>query len=185
MRIKFKNITLFLSLSATFLLISCNYSEAPTVYNPTLVFTRAFEITVTPYVYSDITDGKKYQVSGDTTLDTLGPQPEFQWNLVPSNIVTVALFNEAVQVSANEIQNPENIIWQWHSSMPSEKVEINNSYFRKIQYEQGKTVINKKIQYDTQPLPLQSGLYYWVVWSWDNGGRWVLYSSKQFKFRVE
>lgn len=184
---KFQNqiIALFICLSAIFIVFSCNNSEVLPVYNPDLVFSRSFEINVIPYVYTDITDDLLYQVSGKTTLDTLGSQPEFQWGLVPSNIVTVALFNEPIQVSGGEIQNPENIIWQWHSSMDSEKKEIDGLFYTSVQYQHGKTVINKEIQYATQPLPLQSGLYYWAVWSWDQGGRWILYSTKLFKFLVE
>ncbi len=184
---KFQNkiIALSFCLSATLITLSCNKSEAISVYNPELVFTRSFEIEVAPYVYTDKTDDILYQVSGKTTLDTLGAQPEFRWGVVPSNIVTIAVFNEPMQVSGEEIQNPENIIWQWTSNMDSERKEVDGLFYTSVQYLQGKMVINKKIQYATQPLPLQSGLYYWAVWSWDEGGRWILYSTKPFKFQVE
>lgn len=172
-------------LSVVFFIIGCNNSEEPAVYNPALIFPNSVEIAVAPYVYTDSTNNVNYQVSGDTVVDTLGPQPEFRWERVPSNISTVALFNAPIVVVNNEIQNLENIVWQWHSSMVLDELILDNKTVNRIKYTNGYPVLNKKIQYDTQPLPLQSGLYFWAVWSWDRGGRWVLFSTKPFTFRVE
>lgn len=185
MKLKNRHIIVFICISTTFLFAGCNNQDEPAVYNPELLFKNTFEIKVAPYKYLDPTDSMEYQVSGDTILDTIGAQPTFQISIVPSNITTVAVFTNPVRVSGIQILNPEDIIWQWHSTMDSDIIELDGKNRRRIQYQQGKPVINKKIQYSTQPLPLQSGLYFWAIWSWDNGGRWVLYSSKPFKFRVE
>lgn len=185
MKFKPNHIRLIICFSAVFFVVGCNNSEEPAVYNPDLIFPNSVEIVVTPYVYTDSTNNEKYQVSGETEIDTLGPQPEFRWERVPSNIITIALFNAPIVVANNEIQNLENLIWQWHSSMVSDELNIDKKTLRRVQYKHGYPVLNKKIQYDTQPLPLQSGLYFWAVWSWEGGGRWVLFSTKPFTFRVE
>lgn len=181
---KFKT-AVFFCISALFSFSSCNNYADDTVYDDELIFTNSLELEVDAYQYKDSTDGLNYQVSGDTTLDTLGKLPEFRWEEIKYLLVSVAIFNKPISISDGNIQNTENIIWQWHSGMDSVVLIIEDVEHVQVHYNWGKPVIEKNIQYETQPLALESGLYYWAVWSWDGNGKEIMYSSKPMKFEIE
>jgi hypothetical protein len=162
-------------------LLSCNQSDEPLVYNPELVFPNAFKIDVDPYNYSSSDDPPVvYWIQGDASgdIDTVDGTPVFEWTPVLANLVTVAVSTEAFVVVDGQIKNTKNIIWQWHPGMTEgERGKVN--------FLEGKPVKNEVILYDTQPIPLESGLYYWAVWSWEDSGRQIFHSTKPNRIYVE
>jgi hypothetical protein len=168
------------SLVIIFLLNSCNQSSEFLVYNPELVFTNALKIDVAPYSYSNLDSTEIFNILGDSTLDadTVDSTPVFQWTNVLTSLLTVAISKEAFVVSGDRIINTDQIIWQWQPGM--EKGDYGN-----VAYLDGKSVENQEIIYNKQPLPLESGLYYWAVWGWENSGRVIIYSTQCNKIYVK
>ena len=170
------------------MLLACNKSEDNHVYNEELIFTHAYKIDIDPYNYRDTVNQKMYRIKDDISSnipDTLNSMPVFKWENVSSDLYTIVLSQSPIQVSNGEV-NANDFIWQWHSGMNNEIIEdLNEKEYLIVKYIQGKPVLNKKILYDTQPFPLESGLYYWAVWAWNNAGSQVLFSSKLRMFIVE
>ena len=75
-----------------------------------------------------------------------------------------------------EINNAEDIVWQWHSGMEGAEGWI--------QYTNGKNVINDTIDYHHVADSLDEGHYYWAVWGWGGSGVRVWYSSRELEFYV-
>lgn len=168
-------------IAATILIInSCNKNNEPLVYNSELVFTNSFKINVEPYSYTNADSTEVYWVYGDSALvaDTVSSTPVFQWSNVFTGLITIVVSKKAFIVSDNNIVNADQIIWQWQPGI--EKGELG-----KVAYMEGKPVKIGKILYDTQPLPLESGLYYWAVWSWESSGREIVYSTIPLKMFVK
>jgi hypothetical protein len=151
--------------------------------NEDLVFGEAFEIKVPSYEYDY--NGRTYNVRGDTSfetdyLDTLNSMPRFKWDSVGIDIITLAIFNEPIEVQGNEIVNSNNIIWQWHSGM---EIGIEGD----VQYIQGRNVIHDgadTIDYQNPVTPLEEGHYFWAIWGWKPSGTRIWYSSRQLEFYV-
>lgn len=171
--------------SAYLFLLSCNKIEDTDVYNPELVFTDAVEIRINSYQYTDLQSGITYKVEGDTITDTLSSMPDFQWETVPCSLLTAVISTEPIQSLNGTLINPEKIIWQWHSAMQEHLVDTIDIQSTRVYFREGKNVEAKNILYNTQPLPLQNGLYFWAVWGWDKSGSKVVFSSKPLKFIVE
>ncbi len=154
-----------------------------TTNNEDLVFSDVFEISIPPYQYEN--DGIIYQVTGDTgyyysLVDTLNSEPSFRWDSLDISLVTVAIFNQPINVYKGAIVNTGNLIWQWHSGMESGK-EGN------IQYSDGRNVLyndEASIDYFHPARPLDEGHYFWAVWGWNRSGVKVWYSSRQLEFYV-
>ncbi len=180
----FQSINIFFPFSAILMLSGCNNIDNSDVYDPNLVFPNALEISVSPYEYTDVYNGETFQISGDTVLDTLGPMPELRWESFPCDIVTSVISTAPIYCKNGTVVNPEKIIWQWHSGMPEHLLLVADIQYISILFNEGKPVEEKNILYSTQPLSLNSGLYYWAVWGWDESGREVVFSTKPYKFIV-
>jgi hypothetical protein len=168
-----------------FVVISCNEIEETNVYNADLLFPNAFEIPIDDYIYSDPTNGKDYVIKCDSVADTVGPMPEFRWLVNTRNLVTVAVSKVAFIVLDNNIVNSDSIIWKWHKGLKEQFVESKENKYLIVPFLEGRNVENKNILYSTQPLALESGLYFWAVWGWDVSGKNVIFSSKMGRFVVE
>lgn len=160
-------------------LIQCSKEETlPS--NDYLIFSTSYPIEISAYEYQD-NEGNVYQVQGDTSFaliaDTVGDSPVLAWEAIPFRYVTAALFSNPISVSGGEIQNVEDIVWQWHSGMDFGVVG-------QVQYSEGRSVINEIIDYNNFPVSLTGGHYYWAVWAWGNAGVRVLFSSQQREFYV-
>ncbi len=168
-----------------FFTISCNIDEPVSVYNPELVFPEAFEVRIPAYSYTDSISGLSFLVKGGSIADTLSNLPVFQWEKFSTGLYSVAISDAPINVENGTIVNLEAIIWQWHTTMEEESILSDGIHAISVAYEDGRKVFNKKISYQTQPLPLESGLYFWMVWGWDKTGKGVIYSSRQKSFIVE
>lgn len=182
---KCTHIIYLFSILIVFFTIGCNENEPVSVYNFELVFPEALEVNILSYTYTDKISGEIFQVKGDTITDTLNKLPVFQWETFSTGIYSVAVSNAPISVRNGTMINPETIVWQWHNTMSAKEISKDGLNAFSVAYEDGRTVFNKKISYDTQPLPLESGLYFWMVWGWDKTGKKVLFSSKQKSFFVE
>lgn len=172
--------TPFLLIISCLLLINCNQSDDPLVYNPELVFPNSFKIKVEPYVYYDSVQQQSFSLLGDSAVvaDTVSSTPLFEWTTGLTNLVTVVISKNAFIIEDNNIANANNIIWQWQPGMTDGK----NG---KVAFFDGETVNNKNILYHTQPLPLESGLYYWAVYGWESSGREIIYSTIPLEIYVK
>ena len=159
---------------------ACTENNTITLNNEELIFTNSYPIEISSYTYAD-SIGTQYYVQGDSNYsllpDTLNDRPILAWDSIYTVLVTVAISQNPILVSAGEITNNSDLVWQWHSGM-----EFNN--YNRIQYSEGKNVINGEISYESTPSPLTPGHYYWAVWGWSNSGIRVLYSSRQHEFYV-
>lgn len=173
------------SLSLLILLGNCSQVDDNDFYNSELVFKNSYPIDIAPYSYIDSQTGLQYYITGDTITDTLNNTPVFQWKNDHSDIVTCAIFSAPVSTSNGTLLNAQDIIWQWHTGMEHENITIDDEAYIQVSYNWGFPVSEKKIQYNTQPFNMQSGLYYWAVWSWDKSAREVLYSTALMKFLIE
>jgi hypothetical protein len=162
----------------------CSKTTEDGLNNPELVFPIAAEIQVEDYNYKDSITGLTYRVKGDTNPDTLSSLPQFRWKNFAGEIYTIVISTEPLKSINNRITNAENIIWQWHSGMKMEVTDTNMVQYNRVKYSDGRPVIQKNILYAMQPSPLNSGLYYWAIWGWDNAGKNIIYSSRPFKFIV-
>lgn len=178
-----KQYTIFLASLA--LLTTCVETEDINIYNKDLVFPQAYMINIEPYSYFDSTENKLYFVNADSIADTLGKMPVFRWKNITAGLITVAVSTEPFYVSYMQIINTENIIWQWHTGLKKSFVETGGNKFTQVSFIDGRTVENKNILYETQPLPLENGLYFWSVWAWDRSGKKITYSSRQMQFIVK
>ncbi|MBN2484663.1 MAG: hypothetical protein JXB34_01690 [Bacteroidales bacterium] len=172
--------------SMFFALTACNEPIENSTYNPELLFTAGHEIIIDNYEYTDPLDSNIYFVNNDSITDTLGSMPEFCWLDETGKLVTVAISKEELLVENGTIVNAGEIIWQWHTGMGSQSFigSIGNKYL-KVSFLEGRNVENKNILYQTQPIALESGLYFWAVWGWDRGGKRVIFSSRQRGFVVK
>jgi hypothetical protein len=165
--------------------VSCNEPEEATHYNSHLLFPEAVEIFIDPYQYIDPFDSISYKVAAGTLADTLGRMPEFRWRVTASSLLTVCISRQPFVLSNNQIVNEEDIIWQWHTGLNQEIIELGETNYVKIPFKEGRPLKNKNILYNTQPLALESGLYFWSVWGWDKSGKKISYSSPQIQFIVK
>lgn len=149
--------------------------------NPDLVFSNSFQIHIPPYEYQD-NSGSIISVRGDSSYqssyaDTLTNQPVFAWEGLEDKIVCVALLTEPIEVSHGEVLS-DHVIWRWNSGMSADQTN-------RISYSEGREVRGGLIVDPGQiPDPLETGHYYWAVWSWRDSGTKILYSSRQQEFYV-
>lgn len=179
MRIFNLKYSLIILIALTISLANCT-KENTLPLNEELVFPSSYQITIWSYEYLDPA-GNVFKVQSDTNYtllaDTLNDSPVLAWDSIPLKYVSVALFTNPPVVQGGEIRNSEDIVWQWHSGM-----EFAN--YGRVQYFEGRNVINEIIDYENSPVPLNEGHYYWAVWAWGNAGVRVLFSSKQREIYV-
>lgn len=170
----------FIAIIVVLSAISCNQNDEDLVYNPDLVFANSFKINVDPYVYYNADSTLEFKILGDSAIvpDTISSTPLFKWDKTLSGLVTVVVSKELFVVKDKAIENADQIIWQWHTGMDDGSIG-------EVGFFEGKTVKNKIIDYDTQPLPLENGLYYWTVYSWESSGREIIYSTKPLLIYVK
>jgi hypothetical protein len=171
---------------ASIIIASCSDNELNTTTNTDFLFPNTFEIRVDTFSYTDPSDLTIYKINPDSVTDTLGPMPEFKWrNDDAPNLVCIAISSDSLLVENGQIENPEKIIWEWHSGMKEEIIGNEDNKSMRIPFIEGRSVDNKNILYDTQPSALENGLYYWAIWGWDADGKTVIYSSRQRRFAVK
>lgn len=168
-----------------FIFYSCNDTNENIVNNAGLLFPNTYKIAIDDYNYIDSADLKIYSINSDTIIDTLGNMPVFEWNDITPAMVTVAIFSEPIIVEGSQIINADKIIWQWHKGMHEKQVIKEGNNYLVIAFNDGKMVEEKNILYSTQPIPLESGLYFWAVWGWDASSKVVSFSSDQRCFAVQ
>jgi len=168
-----------------FILIAGFYScekESTSLHNIDLLFPNSLPLNVPMYSYNDSL-GNTYKVQGDTIYftgipDTLNNAPQLEWDSIPLNATTVAIFTTKPMVVGNMVNNSHDIVWQWHTGMNTEKK------YGRVKYSEGRNVINDSIKYSSKILPLSKGNYYWAVWSWTNDGTVILFSTRVMSFYV-
>jgi hypothetical protein len=160
--------------------ISCNQNDDPLVYNPELVFTNSFKVDVNPYQYANQDSTEFFWICGDSAIvtDTVSSTPVFKWTNVLADLITVVISKEKFMVADDAIENADQIVWQWHPGLDSGE-------YGNVAYMDGRMVKNENILENTQPLPLESGLYYWVVYGWNGSARDIVFSSKPLEIYVK
>ena len=163
-----------------FIVWSCTPEEI-VVTNKDLIFENSSRILIPSYEFQD-NEGKIFLMRGDTSFnssypDTVNSLPLLAWDSIGIKIITTAIFTEEIQVSGSRIINTNDIIWQWHSGME-------HGQEGRVQYSDGRNVINDTLDYANQPDSLNEGHYYWAVWGWGESGTRILYSSRELEFYV-
>lgn len=163
------------------ILIAACEDDEPVLVNKDLIFTHSYPIEIPAYEYTDPVNSNHYTVRGDSGFnsfpDTISPNPVFLWYNFGIQLLSVAVFTQTVDVQGGEISNPDDIIWEWHTGMNSEKDDT-------VQYSEGRNVYNGTVEYDEDVVPLEEGLYYWAIWGWGSSGTTILYSSRLLSFYV-
>lgn len=103
-------------------------------------------------------------------------------NTQNSKYIMVTLWSKLPIVVNNEIKNPKDILWYWHSGM-------NNSPIGRIDYNQGAKAIDGNLNMPMgeliRPSPLEEGrAYYLAIWEWDTEGINIVSSSSISYFMV-
>lgn len=99
--------------------------------------------------------------------------PAFSWPATEEKHVACAVFSERIQVSQDEISNPESVVWIWHSGLGRGR-EGN------VLYEHGVNDPNSGAA--ASPLP-PGKTYYWAVWALDLAG-YPVASTVEQSFKV-
>ena len=170
-----------LILFMVFIFSACeNVSEE--ALNNELIFPEAHEIKIPSYDYQSITGD--ILVHGDegykiNLVDTVTPAPVIKWDSVQTKLIVSAIFNQPIQVVNGRIENTNDIVWMWHSGLEDGKDG-------RVAFEEGRNISDGVLDNLSQPVPLAtSHQYYWGVWSWDESGIRVRYSSRQMTFYVK
>jgi|GEM_PF-2088023 len=175
-----------LSVSISILIIVIIFSACENACEETLnnelIFPEAHEINVPSYVYQSITgdilvhgdEGYKFNL-----VDTLPATPVIGWDSVQTKLIISAIFSQPIQVVNGRIENLNKIVWIWHSGLENGKDGW-------VAFEEGRNISDGNLDNLSQPIPLTtSHQYYWGVWSWDESGIRVRYSSRQMTFYVK
>ena len=114
-------------------------------------------------------------------IDMTNPTIQYK-NTLKNKYIMVTIWKNKPNVLVNKIQNPQDIIWYWHTGM-------NNSNIGYVEYHKGSNPINGKIDTgahkDIALKQLTSGRsYYLVIWEWDEKGRNIIASSITSIFHV-
>jgi hypothetical protein len=169
----------------SFLLLTLKCTQEASVLNNTdLIFHDSYHLKIDTFSYTG-TQGKRYFCQGDsifyTTLpDTFDNCPLLRWDSLGIKILSTAIFTSPIVIKDNVIKNSSDIVWEWNSGM-----KYGDGRDGTVKYFEGKSVINKTVDYNNDPSPLKSGVYYWAVWGWNSEGTKILYSSRQMNFYVK
>jgi hypothetical protein len=173
--------SLLLVMFITIFFSNCEDISEETLNNE-LIFPEAHEIKVPSYVYQAVT-GDVF-VHGDegfknNIVDTITSTPQLRWDSVQTKLIVSAIFINRIQVTKGKIENTNDIIWIWHSGLDKGKDG-------RVTFEEGRSISDGVIENPGLPVPLPAAhQYYWGVWSWDESGIRVLYSSRQMTFYVK
>ncbi|MBN1951286.1 MAG: hypothetical protein JW801_08775 [Bacteroidales bacterium] len=167
-------------LALIWLMLGCE-EEVSIIQNKDLVFTHSYPVRIPPYEYEG-ENGQFIQVRGDSgfesnSIDTLSGEPVLAWEGLENQLVSVAIFTEAIEVAHGEIIASD-VIWKWNTGMAA-------ADSNRIAYAEGRAVSRGDYINEGQvPDPLPPGHYYWAVWSWGKSGTTIIYSSRQLEFYV-
>lgn len=172
------------SLSFIILLIvfgSCEESsEQP--FNKELIFPGAREVKVPLYVYQS--EEREITVHGDEgfkndIVDTLTSMPVLRWDSLETELIVAAIFRSPIQVLNGEISNTGDMVWIWHSGLDQGTDGM-------LAFTDGRSITDGNLNSLSQPQPLPAmQTFYWGVWSWDDSGIKIIYSSRQLTFYVK
>jgi hypothetical protein len=169
----------------SFLLLTLKCTQERIVLNrEDLIFHDSYYLKIDTFYYIGVQD-KSYFCQGDTIFypaipDTFDSKPLIRWDSMGFKILTAAIFSSPIIVVNEVIKNSNDIIWEWNSGM-----KYGNGREGTVKYIEGKSVFNKTVDYNNEPVPLEKGLYYWAVWGWNSEGTKILYSSRQMSFYVQ
>lgn len=86
-------------------------------------------------------------------------RPDFSWPATNEKHVVCAVFRRRINVRRNEITNPDDIVWLWHSGLAKGR-DGNVLYAHGLANERG----------GAPPARLPAGTYFWAVWALDEQG---------------
>jgi hypothetical protein len=170
-----------LILSVAVIFSTCEDTSEITLNNE-LIFPEAHEIKVPSYVYQSVNGD--IMIHGDeanngNTVDTVNSEPVIRWDSVQTGLIVAAIFDQPIHVVSGIIENKNDIVWIWHSGL-----EIGRD--GQVVFEEGKSIPDGLLDNLSQPVPLPAlHQYFWGVWSWDQSGIRVTYSSRQMTFYVK
>jgi hypothetical protein len=107
------------------------------------------------------------------------PNHAFQWRSTKQSVMMVALFNQTVQVSTNEISNKEALVWFWVPPKGSIDPGV-------ITYKDGQRVIwdTATEKYIPESQPLNTARYVWCVLAWDKQGINIIAASRELPIQI-
>ena len=180
--LSYNNLPVSISILVMLMIFSACENVSEETLNNELIFPEAHEIKVPSYVYQSIAGD--ILVHGDegykiNLLDTVTPAPVIRWNSVQTKLIITAIFSQPIQVVNGRVVNSNEIVWIWHSGLENGKDGW-------VAFEEGRNISDGDLENLSQPTPLAtSHQYYWGVWSWDESGVKVRYSSRQMTFYVK
>jgi hypothetical protein len=106
---------------------------------------------------------------------------KIEWTDVGTELVMIGIFkkNISAQTVGPFINNDTDMIWTWHSGMPTGNKG-------NVFYEDGRSVIDGIIDYENDPaiLPVSSSIYHLGIWAWNNEGTRIIYSSHPIRIQI-
>lgn len=138
--------------------------------------------TVRPTQIKDYLNDKVYNQGIITRIRILDlPKYTFTWNSTKRKIMMVSLFKQVIQISNNQIANPQDIVWLW--TPPAGTTDPGTASFsggKIASYRNKKFALSDIPQ--TNPLPL--GIYVWAVWAWEDKGLTIVASSRELPLEI-
>jgi len=142
----------------------------------------------TGFIKFDILPNNKSSIFGvSSSVELLSPIigeslytdiPQFIWNMEPRSLVALGVFSDRIKIKNNEIQNDEDIVFYWDSSMPAGNLG-SVSIVDGIRYVSGNRTEGGTFR------PLERGkIYYWAIWAWDSEGIKIIDSSVEGFFTI-
>lgn len=138
--------------------------------------------TVRPTQIKDYLNDKVYNKGIITRIRILDlPKYTFTWNSTKRKIMMVSLFKQVIQISDNQIANPQDIVWLW--TPPAGTTDPGTVLFSggKIASYRNKKFVLSDIP---QTNPLSLGIYVWAVWAWDDKGLTIVASSRELPLEI-
>ena len=151
-------------------------------FNKELIFPEALEIRVPLYLYQS--GEREITVHGDegfknNIVDTVTPMPVLKWDSLETELIVAAIFSSPIQELNGEISNTGDIVCIWHSGLEQGVDGL-------VSFTEGRRIAAGDLDSLSPPQPLPAmQTYYWGVWSWDDSGIKIIYSSRQLTFYVK
>ena len=100
--------------------------------------------------------------------------PTLRWTATQRPLVAAGVFSSPIVVRNGQIDNPDDLVWLWHSGLPTGDEGS-------VPFDAGRG----DFEANDAPQPLTRGrTYYWACWAWDDSGSVVSRSSAQYTFFV-
>ncbi|MCF0075328.1 hypothetical protein LZD49_32925 [Dyadobacter sp. CY261] len=111
--------------------------------------------------------------------------PKFIVPVLPSKLVAICISTSLLKIRLDNksVENVNDIVWTWNSGLKSGTISGGKLI---VDYSEGKMVKDGVVGMSSKAEPLSSGgFYFFSMWSWDDQGKEIEYSSANIPFIVE